>query len=170
MNIQRAATMPAPHEVISIKVDFCDYWSQVCYTGTPAQLLAAGVVDAHMESKILHQGRGPMLSRDGVRFSVSERPKRLAWEIGQTLSVTFRLRIPRDALNLPGIRDIFPSGLPKEQLHSDQQREADRTHDMAARSRCVGRFQRPVQWRAIGKVITVDWAGLRRERLTAQAG
>jgi hypothetical protein len=68
MSVDRTGTMPASHEHIAIAVSkYVNDW-HVQYTARPTELVAAGIVTAFMQDKILNQRAGHMLDENHRRF------------------------------------------------------------------------------------------------------
>lgn len=182
--------LPAPHDCVRVSLThwFRESW-HVCYTGTPRQLVAAGIVDSDMERKLLTPKGGARFGKDGLPFKLESGrvPAHVQWSLDEI--VTLKRRASRhNLLNLPGMAELFPGGI--NSIPTGDCDAPDLTHEQLAtrfpaitvgmasaafrvasiigasdvrsaslRDRCVGRRQRPVQWLSIGKVIVPAWTG-----------
>lgn len=181
--------LPAPHDCISISVTVCRYDYRVRYTGTPKQLLAAGVVDDDMVRKINSQKGGARIGKDGLSFKLRSGriPAHVQWARDEAVSFdrTARNCDQHKLLQLPGVAELFPDGFSVDSHHDDELTPyevaeqfptitlgmaylasalasrigASSVRSASLRDRCVGRRQRPARWLSIGKVIAPYFAG-----------
>lgn len=195
MNADRKGTLPA-HQYIEINVTA---WSQthftVDYIARPQELRSAGLVTELMEGKILHQRSGIHMDEAGRRFTLApisqfpKPPKRVLWESSVTIALRYYDVSRRAVLDLPGVRELYPDGLPTQPERDRSIREnpgagdrvcgslsaqacayAEAVGHVVSRSRAVGRSQRLMRWSLInGTVIAPDWAWMVRARLTGVA-
>jgi hypothetical protein len=178
--------LPAPHDCISISVTprFNSWY--VRYTGTPQQLVAAGVVDDDMVRKINSQKGGARIGKDGMLFKLKSGriPAHIQWSRDEAVGFE-RKGSAELIMQLPGMIELFPDGPPDDGHHDDELTPeqlvaqfptitmgmawvanamaerigASSVRNASLRVRCVGRRQRPAQWLSIGKVIAPRFAG-----------
>lgn len=184
--------LPEPFDRVVLTMDWSPgQGAHFSYVGPPDQLVASGAVEPEMVEYAARKGPGT-LRRDshGHHFTRSKAPDEM-------LRI---LRIVTDeklAVTLPGVRSLFPDGLPPMSAgYVDSNAESDRkvrenpgpgdlvcgalnaracihaeiTGHVVQRSKPVGRFQRVVMWSVIdGALIAPNWAQLVRDRLLGQA-
>jgi hypothetical protein len=114
--IERKARLAAPFTAIRLRVFCCMFGVTVEYLATPAQLIAArcGPAEAFVLDRRgrYHEGK----SAGGHTHYVHKAPNgkaRLHW------------RMPPDvALQMPGVRELFPDGLPEFEEEQEERRFA----------------------------------------------
>lgn len=196
MNADRKGTLPAPNQHIEISVTA---WSATSFTvdyiARPQELVAAGLVTSYMEGKILSQRSGIHMDEAGRRFKLApiaqypRPPKRVLWEGAEPVALRFYDASRRAVLDLPGVRELYPDGLPSQEERNRGIREnpglgdrvcgslsaqacayAETVGRVISRARPVGRSQRLMRWSLInGTVIAPDWAWMIRERVAGGA-
>lgn len=177
--------LPAPHDCIEVSVTrwFHDEW-WVRYSGTPKQLVAAGIVDSDMESKILSKKGGARIAKDGFFFKLDSGrvPAHVQWPLDEVVGFKRKVRGLAPLLQLPGMMEIFPDGEAPEdsddeftyeqlaeqfpQISFGMARQAfsvaaaigaSSLREWRLRDRRVGRLHRAAEWLSIGKVIAPNW-------------
>lgn len=176
MSNQLERRLAAPHECIEVKTYRWRFIFEVRYTApSQAALIAAGVLDGFMLNKIATQKRGKRKDANGVKFRFWER-KGVACVIRELSDMAL-------ALELPGVRDLYPDGIPDWQ---EPERESDRHENpyldrklreiapacgdfgVTTRNRAVGRFQRMVEYVSVGPVVVPNWLTIRAHVLAAR--
>lgn len=183
MSNNRHGTLAEPHAGVAVAVcQWTENRFEVEYTGTPAQLAAAGIVNDGMQDKILNQRSGVMLDSNRHAFKIRGKPgmtKRATWEASSLCTVLYYGVRPAYVLTLPGVADLFPSGLADrerselnatiEQLGSVARRmkQLDQQGE-PLRCRIVGRRRREASWYALENVLFVNWTAIARDRVLAR--
>lgn len=190
-----AGRLPAPHDCIEIRVEEWPNGFDVEYFARPPELRGAGLVTPYMEGKIVRQRSGMQLDEQRRRFRLfaidrfPNPPKRLLWESGERIRLRYYGVCRNVVLSLPGVRALYPNGLPTQEERDEAIRRnpapgdrvcgslsaracayADQVGRVVSRERGIGRLQRLMRWHLIdGTVIAPDWAWLVRERLAGGA-
>lgn len=187
--------LPSPHDCIDVSVIYCGHGSTwyVRYTGTPKQLVAAGVIDSDMVSKIVSQKGGARIGKDGLPFKLRSGRVPAHFQWARDEAVTFERKV-RDSdrhklQQLPGMRELIPNDLPTQEERDAEIRAnpgpgdrvcgslsaqacayAEAVGRVASRVRAIGRTQRLMRWATINDtVIAPDWAWLIKERMAGGA-
>jgi hypothetical protein len=183
MSNDRSGTLAAPHACVAIAVtQQSGTRFAVEDTGTPAQLVAAGIVNEQMQEKILSQRSGVMIDSDGDAFKIQGKfgeTKRATWEAASRCTLTYYRIGSAAVLCLPGVAALFPSGLEVEErsaLNAQIEqlgqvvrvmREVEEGGGMQ-RCRIIGRKRREATWYALDDVLYVNWAAIVRDRILAR--
>lgn len=155
-DLNRAGTLPQPHENVELSVvRFCSgFWVE--YTASSrADLIAAGLLDAYMLEKIATQKRGARKDAAGFRF--------MLWERGGKCRLRRTPKTDAEALDLLGVRELYPSGIPPYSRDNEARAEPS-TQGLTMKQRPIGRFRRLVEWASCENVIWPNW-----HRVSAEA-
>lgn len=183
MSIERKGKLPAPFENIRFRFHiYSDGGAYLEYIGPLNELERAGVITEDMRAQLFKRSPGKeRRNANGDHFFAH----RKATKSDPTRAKIVRCVQEADrARSLPGVAAAFTEGIhlqrdrhgePANQYgqniwDSSALVEKSEASDRQQRSRTVGRFQRLARWTVSEKLIVVDWAGMARERVEAQAG